>query len=224
MPKNLHQFVIKKMDYVLNYKDDKGGQKYRIKKMLNTISYDGSHYWDIISLANTEHQLKKILKSDIIQEDIFTEYKKKLSIEKPNSLTEYRFIDKIISLEGDMLVKVDRTSMLNSLECRAPFLNKKLWAFTNSLKEAFREDFPKDFLNLSKRGFGAPVGDWLQLSLKKELESYISTPFLKKQDLFNAPHIQEMVTNHLTGNQDSTFQVWNYYCFQKWYVNIYEQL
>lgn len=239
VPKSLHQFVSAKMDNVLNYKEDKRGQKYRIKKMLNSISYDGSHYWDMISLANTEHQLKKILKPDLVQKGIFKEYQQKLSIDKPNSLTEYRFIDKIISLEGDMLVKVDRTSMLNSLECRAPFLNKELWAFTNSLpekylmkgwdkkhilKEAFREDFPKDFLNLSKRGFGAPVGDWLQSSLKKEVESYISTPFLEKQDLFNIQYIQEIVNKHLLGIQDSTFQVWNYYCFQKWYVNVYEQL
>lgn len=239
VPKNLHQFVIKNMDYVLKYKGDKRGQKYRIRKMLNSVSYDGSHYWDMISLANTENQLKKLLKSDMFHQDIFMGYKKKLSIEKPNNITEYRFIDKIISLEGDMLVKVDRTSMLNSLECRAPLLNKKLWAFTNSLpekylmkgwdkkhilKEAFKEDFPKGFLNLSKRGFGAPVGDWLQMSLKKEVESYISTPFLIKQNLFNAPYIQELVTNHLEGIQDSTFQVWNFYCFQKWYVNIYEQL
>ncbi|MFD0799549.1 asparagine synthase (glutamine-hydrolyzing) [Maribacter chungangensis] len=239
VPKGFHQLVMGKMGYILNYQDDKRGQKYRIKKMLNSVSYDGSHYWDMISLANTEHQLNKLLKSDIIHQNIFSEYKRKLLIEKPNSLTEYRFIDKIISLEGDMLVKVDRTSMLNSLECRAPFLNKKLWGFTNSLpekylmkgwdkkhilKEAFKEDFPKDFLNLSKRGFGAPVGDWLQAGLNKEVESYISTPFLKKQNLFNVSYIQELVRNHLTGIQDSTFQVWNFYCFQKWYVNIYEQL
>jgi asparagine synthase (glutamine-hydrolysing) len=37
------------------------------------------------------------------------------------TLTDFRNIDKIISLEGDMIVKVDRTSMLASLECRAPF-------------------------------------------------------------------------------------------------------
>jgi asparagine synthase (glutamine-hydrolysing) len=36
------------------------------------------------------------------------------------TLTDFRNIDKI-SLEGDMIVKVDRTSMLASLECRAPF-------------------------------------------------------------------------------------------------------
>jgi asparagine synthase (glutamine-hydrolysing) len=43
---------------------------------------------------------------------------------------KFRNIDKIISLEGDMIVKVDRTSMLASLECRA-LLNKEIWNFTS---------------------------------------------------------------------------------------------
>lgn len=237
VPNGLHKFFIKNMDFLLRDKDDKRGRKYKIKKMLNSISYDGQHYWDMISLANPENELKKIIQSSFFKEDIFEEYKEKLAINKANNLTDYRFIDKLVSLEGDMLVKVDRTSMLNSLECRAPFLNKKLWNFANSLpenylmngwdkkhilKESFRSDFPKDFLNLSKRGFGVPVGDWLKLSLKKELESYILNPFLQKQNLFNVPYVQNMVVDHISGKQDNTFSVWTYYCFQKWYVNNYD--
>jgi asparagine synthase (glutamine-hydrolysing) len=238
VPNGLHKFFLKNIDFLLRDKDDKRGRKYRVKKMLNSISYDGQHYWDIISLANPENQLKKLVHPNFFKEDIFKEYKEKLSIQKANNLTDYRFIDKLVSLEGDMLVKVDRTSMLNSLECRAPFLNKKLWSFANSLpekylmngwekkhilKEAFSADFPKDFLNLSKRGFGVPVGDWLKLSLKKELESYILEPFLTKQNLFNIPYVQKIVVDHITGKEDHTFSVWTYYCFQKWYVNNYEQ-
>jgi asparagine synthase (glutamine-hydrolysing) len=52
------------------------------------------------------------------------------------TLTDFRNIDKIISLEGDMIVKVDRTSMLASLECRA-LLNKEIWNFTSQLPEDF---------------------------------------------------------------------------------------
>ncbi|GAL70759.1 asparagine synthase-related protein [Jejuia pallidilutea] len=115
-----------------------------------------------------------------MNDDLFDVYKKDTGITHPKTLTDFRLIDKVTSLEGDMLVKVDRTSMLNSLECRAPFLNKKVWNYTNTLpedflmkgwnkkyilKEAFRDQFPKDFLDKSKSGFGAPVGDWLKSSL-----------------------------------------------------------
>ena len=108
-------------------------------------------------------------------QDSLEYYKQKLPA--PSSLTDFRWVDKMISLEGDMLVKVDRTCMLTSLEGRAPFLNKKIWDYTQQLpeeyllkgnnkkrmlKDAFAEDFPKDFLHKSKQGFGVPVGDWLK--------------------------------------------------------------
>ena len=153
------------------------------------------------------------------------------------SLKEYRKIDKHISLEGDLLPKVDRTSMLASLECRAPFLNKKLWDFTNQLpnnylikgfdkkhilKEAFKEHFPNDFLNKSKKGFGVPVGDWLKSDLKNELLSYIEKSFIMDQNIFHFENIQRLVHEHINSTSDNTFKVWTFYCFQKWYINNYK--
>jgi asparagine synthase (glutamine-hydrolysing) len=153
-----------------------------------------------------------------------------------NSISDLRSIDKLLSLESDMLVKVDRTSMLASLECRAPFLNKKLWDFTNQLpdsylikgwdkkhilKEAFKEYFPNDFLNKSKKGFGVPVGDWLRGILKTELLMFIEKRFIEDQNIFNYEAVLKLVNNHLEGKVDNTFRVWTYYCFQKWYAQIH---
>ncbi|MDC6352772.1 asparagine synthase (glutamine-hydrolyzing) [Zeaxanthinibacter sp. PT1] len=239
VPKALHSQVLKYIYPLLADKHDNRGLKFRLRKLLNSIDYEGNHYWDIISLANSQHNLKSFLNEDWQYDEIFKRYQERLSIWKPNSLTEYRLIDKIVSLEGGMLAKVDRTSMLSSIECRAPFLNKELWRYTNSLpekflmkgwnkkyilKEAFKEDFPPGFLDKSKKGFGSPVGDWLRSGLQAELETYISTPFLQKQGIFKINNIQQLVTSHLDATSDNTFSVWAYYCFQKWYTNIYESL
>ncbi len=136
-----------------------------------------------------------------------------------------------------MLVKVDRTSMLTSLECRAPFLNKELWDLTNQLpdsylingwdkkhvlKEAFKEYFPKGFLNKSKKGFGVPVGDWLRSDLRSELLSYIDKSFIDKQKIFEVEVISKIVEDHLNLKKDNTFKVWTFFCFQKWYKKTYE--
>ncbi|MCM4154287.1 asparagine synthase (glutamine-hydrolyzing) [Arenibacter sp. N53] len=238
VPRSIHDLARKGLTSLLTTHDDKRGRRFQIKKMLNTVNYDGNYYWDIISLANTESQLSQMLRPELFRDNIFDEYKAKLNIEKPNSLTDFRFIDKVISLEGGMLAKVDRTSMLNSLECRAPFLNKKLWAFANSLpedylmkgwnkkyilKEAFKHEFPDGFLEKSKQGFGSPVGDWLRSSLRQEMESYIEIPFLKNQNIFNINYITHLVGEHLSGKKDNTYSVWAYYCFQKWYWNIYNK-
>ena len=134
-----------------------------------------------------------------------------------------------------MLVKVDRTSMLSSLECRAPFLNKELWNYTNTLPEeylmkgwdkkhilkaAFKEEFPEGFLDKSKSGFGVPIGDWLRSSLKQELLSFIELERLKSQNIFQVDTITGLVNEHLNG-KDHTFKVWSFYCFQnrlKFYI------
>lgn len=236
VPKIIHKSFNKIMEPALKVSNDNRGLRFKTKRLLNSIDYKGQFYWDIISLGYTKNSLHNYLKPSSLDDDIFTYYKNKTGIDKPKSISDFRTIDKHLSLEGDMLVKVDRTSMLNSLECRAPFLNKKIWNYSHTLpekflmkgwdkkfilKEAFRDQFPKDFLDKSKSGFGAPVGDWLKSTLRPELESYILEKDLIDQDIFNISKIRELVYNHLTGKEDNTFKVWTFYCFQKWYYNIY---
>lgn len=232
VPKGFHKTIAGLSNKYLINKDDTRGKKFQINKLLNAIDYDGDFYWDIISLANTSAQLEEIMSPDFYDSNIFQEYKDVLGKQKIESLTDFRLVDKILSLEGGMLAKVDRTSMMTSLECRAPFLNKELWEFANTLpenylmkgwnkkhilKEAFRDQFPDEFLEKSKSGFGSPTGDWLRQSLKKEIESYIEPELLKSQGIFNVEVITKLVQDHLDSKKDSTFRVWSYYCFQKWY-------
>ncbi|MBC3758991.1 asparagine synthase (glutamine-hydrolyzing) [Hyunsoonleella sp. SJ7] len=236
VPKPIHNVILNSSKVLLATKSDNRGRRFKIKKMLKAVDYGGNSYWDIISLANTERELEEILLPEVYEHGLFDDYKEKLESPLVESLTDFRHVDKILSLEGGMLAKVDRTSMQNSLECRAPFLNKKIWDYTNTLpesylmkgwnkkhilKEAFKDQFPEDFLELSKSGFGSPVGDWLKSSLKKELESYIEKDFLLKQGIFNPDKIIPLVKNHLSSKRDNTFRVWAYFCFQKWYNYIY---
>lgn len=238
IPEFLHKPILKYSKPFLTTKNDHRGKRFKMKRLLHAVNYNGDFYWDIISLANTANELNQIIAPQYQENNLFLEYKNKLSIDKAESLTDFRFIDKALSLEGGMLPKVDRTSMLNSLECRAPFLNKKLWNFANTLpenylmkgwnkkhilKEAFRDQFPENFLEKSKSGFGSPVGDWLKLSLRKEIESYIDKKRLEDQGIFNVSEIIKLVQEHLDSKRDNTFRVWAFYCFQKWYKNIYLQ-
>lgn len=231
IPKLLHQKIENLSGFVLKTSDDKRGKRFKINRLIHAINYEGDFYYNIIALGFQEKEIKEILKQPWLYADSLTYYKNKMG-QSNRSLTDFRKIDQLLSLEGDMLVKVDRTAMLTSLECRAPFLNKELWNFTNQLpesyllngwdkkhilKEAFKDYFPKGFLDKSKKGFGVPVGDWLRTSLKSELESYIDPKFIEKQDIFNYLEISKIVQNHLSGKIDNTFRVWTFYCFQKWY-------
>ncbi len=239
IPNGLHKQVLKLSSGLLKYKDDNRGKRFKMNRLLKAINYSGDQYWNIISLAFTDEEKVQLLNQDYLIEHTFNEYKTRLGQNNPRTLTDFRAIDKNISLEGDMLVKVDRTSMLNSLECRAPFLNKAIWDYTNTLpenyllkgwnkkyilKEAFADKFPPGFLDKSKQGFGVPVGDWLRASLKPELESYIDPKFIESQGLFKPDYITDLVKNHIAGKEDNSLRVWSFYAFQKWYHNTYLML
>ena len=230
VPENIHNQISSFAFKLANDKSDKRGKRYKLKRFLQSLNYDGEFYNNIISLGFQSTELCNLLRN----KSNFNALNQLVNNNSSETLKDFKSIDKQISLEGDLLVKVDRVSMLNSIECRSPFLNKELWQFTNTLpdnylingwnkkyilKEAFKNDFPNDFLNKSKKGFGVPVGDWLRGFLKKELLHYIEDKLLNDQDIFNVDYTQKLVYNHLNQMEDNTFRLWCFYCFQKWYFN-----
>ncbi|MDF0718788.1 asparagine synthase (glutamine-hydrolyzing) [Kaistella sp. PBT33-4] len=235
LPKPLFSLIKSAAGKLLRTSDDDRGLKFKALKMINAVDYGDDYYYNMISLGYTDRALMTVLNPGFYKKSIF-DYYKNLTGQRSKTLSDFRAIDKLISLEGDMLVKVDRTSMLTSLECRAPFLNRKIWEYNNTLpekyllngnskkyllKESFKEHFPDRFLDLSKKGFGVPVGDWLREHLKEELLSYTDDTFLREQGIFNTTEIETLVRDHISGKFDRTFQVWTYFCFQKWYRNTY---
>jgi asparagine synthase (glutamine-hydrolysing) len=239
VPKGLHKQIIKLSSGLLNTKDDNRGKRFKLNRLLKAFNYDGNQYWNIISLAFTDQEKAQLLQNNSLIDDTFAEFKTRYNQHNPKNLTDFRIVDKNVSLEGDMLVKVDRTSMMSSLECRAPFLNKAIWNLTNTLpenflmkgwnkkyilKEAFADKFAPGFLDKSKQGFGVPVGDWLRASLKPDLESFIEPKLLESQGIFNSDFIINLVKNHISGKEDNSLRVWSFYAFQKWYLNTYSIL
>jgi asparagine synthase (glutamine-hydrolysing) len=69
-----------------------------MNRLLKAINYDGDFYYDILSLSFQENELKEILKANDYVEDPLSYYKKNKIGNK--TLTDFRNIDKIISLEG----------------------------------------------------------------------------------------------------------------------------
>ena len=237
VPRFLHQSVLKVANALTKQKGDERGLKFKVRKALNSIDYDDSFFYNIIKLGFSDKEMSIYLNEKDRVKNPLAYYQQK--IPNPKNLTDFRNVDKMISLEGDMIVKVDRTSMLASMECRAPFLTREIWNYTLSLpdeyllkgnnkkmilKKAFENEFPEQFLEKSKKGFGVPVGDWLRQGMRNELLSYIDDKFLEEQDIFdiqNIQNIQKIVLNHLNSVEDNSFKIWTFYCFQKWYKNTY---
>ncbi len=94
-------------------------------------------------------------------------------------------------LQDDILFKVDRASMYNSLEVRAPFLDRDVVDFVTALprsykqqgrqtkyilKKLFRGRLPDEVLFRPKKGFGLPLPQWLRKELKPMVEAQLLTP------------------------------------------------
>ena len=236
IPRPLHNLNRLILNRFVKQRSDQRGSKYKIKKLLNALDDPQNSYLNIISLGMFDKEYRQLIRAEWHQKDVFHHFRD-LMPEKPQTLNDFRKIDSIFSLDGDLLTKVDRTSMLSSLECRAPFLNKSLWQFSLSLpqewhifkgqkkhllKSAFKSYFPDHFFDQPKKGFNVPVGEWLRTVFKKELLQFSETNLLRKQGIFSVEIVQKWVNAHIERKQDRSFQLWTFFSFQLWYFNIYQ--
>lgn len=134
-------------------------------------------------------------------------------------------------LMDQVLVKVDRASMFNSLEVRAPFLDYHLVDFVNSLpynfkcrgwntkyilKKLMTDKLPREIINRPKKGFGVPIAKWLKSELRDLMEYYLSEEKIKNGDLFNYKYVKEIKDDHLNDKKDNRKLLWNLMVFQMW--------
>lgn len=234
VPESVHRSLVSVLSSLLKTKDDNRGVRFKLNKLINGFDYNDNFYFNIISLGFHEQETKELLLEDYYYFNPLTYYE--LKIPRSATLHDFQAIDRVLSLEGDLNVKVNKTAKLASIETRSPFLNKDIWNFTMSLsenyllkginkkfllKKAFENEYPEGFFNKKKQGFGIPVGDWLRCSLSDELKNFIDPVFLTKQAIFNITYVTKLVNDHIEGRVDNTFRVWTFFCFQKWYKNVY---
>lgn len=156
------------------------------------------------------------------------------ALDKEDELTQTFYSDVKLILEGDMLTKVDRACMMNSIEARIPFLDSKIVDFsfklphnfkidgTNKkkiLKETFADLLPAETMSFSKMGFGLPIRLWFQSELRTELETLLSEDVIKRQGIFNSSYVDRLMKEHMSCKENHASKLWQLYVFQKWYNN-----
>jgi asparagine synthase (glutamine-hydrolysing) len=149
-------------------------------------------------------------------------------------LNQVLYCDLKLYLEGDILVKVDRASMANSLEVRVPLLNRvlvdyaallphsfKLHGLTTKflLRRALKGILPESILTRGKKGFNAPVARWFAGPLKPMLEDLLSPERLKRQGLFQPDYVTSLIKEHQARRRDHRKLLWTLVSFQMWYEN-----
>jgi asparagine synthase (glutamine-hydrolysing) len=131
-----------------------------------------------------------------------------------------------------VLVKVDRASMMNSLEVRAPFLDKNVVELVNHfpiqfkfkglerkfiLKKLMEDKLPREIIYRKKKGFGMPIGEWIKGDMKPLIEEYLSKENINKMSLFDYSYIRKILDEHYTGKKDNRKQIWTLFVFAMWW-------
>ena len=140
-----------------------------------------------------------------------------------SGLDRAQYADLKFWLPGDILTKVDRTSMAVSLEAREPLLDHRLIEFAANLPEAMRvrggqgkwlmkrtmqRFLPDDILYRPKQGFVTPIAQWFRGPLAETARNIATSACLARTGWFDARRLTSLAEAHLAGRADNSRLLW----------------
>jgi asparagine synthase (glutamine-hydrolysing) len=138
-----------------------------------------------------------------------------------------------VTLPDNMLAKVDRMSMANSIETRVPFLDYRIIEFMfgvhkdvkmngyqnkTVLRNTIAKDLPKNVLSGAKKGFNAPLRDWFKDESKNDFinKTYFSYPATK---YFDSKRMESILALNKSGKSDEGNLIWRIMLLNKSFEN-----
>ena len=175
-----------------------------------------------------KNEIKRFLKTE--PEKIYREYAD--SYQKDNYLEEATNIDFHNYLVDDVLAKVDRASLGNSLESRPPLLDHRMMelAFNISsdlkiknkqtkyiFKKSLEGILPDEIIYRPKKGFGVPLKYYLKNELKGLVEKYVIN--YSAHDFYKREYIEDIkkALNEKQWQRDYSRPIWAILMFNLWY-------
>ena len=147
-------------------------------------------------------------------------------------LSQALYFEATAKLTGDMLVKVDRMSMANSLEVRCPLLDHKLaelaagiphaWKMRDGVGkycflEAMKERLPDVVWNRPKRGFSVPIREWLRGPLREMLYDHLTGPRFLERGFVSPQFLNTLIQEHMDGRRDNRQPLWALLMLELWF-------
>src|SRR5499426_1198014 len=148
-----------------------------------------------------------------------------------SGLDHLLYLDSKTYLPGDILVKVDRMSMANSLETRAPLLDHHLIEFAQTipaslklrgletkyiLKRAAEGLIPDEIIDRPKQGFDVPIRRWFNLELREMLDDTLSDRRARERGDFDHRAVMAILDEHRRGVRDHARHLWSLLVLELW--------
>jgi asparagine synthase (glutamine-hydrolysing) len=198
---------------------------FKIKRTLMGLSYPPP-IWNAVWMSALEpRDLAQLFREPCDQEEIYSE-----AIEAWDRCAQPNLVDRALQfwtnlyLQDGILAKVDRASMMNSLEARSPFLDIEVvdlarripWQLKLHqgqtkyiLKKALAPLLPREIISRKKKGFGMPIGRWLREG-RFEFDHGRTFPHL------NVAYAEQKHAAHMTGRADERLFLWSYWLLGQW--------
>jgi len=202
------------------------------RKSKNTPENLAERYRQVTTPRFTRPQLQKLFNDNLndIESDELWFFKQNIHSDL-NGVKRLQWLDTHTFLPEEVLTKVDRASMANSLEVRSPFLDHRIfeWSFSLSdkvyfngnkkllIKKLLQDHVPTSIINKKKQGFSAPVSQYWN---DQKCNHILNDSSAITEGLFDKKYIQNLVNDTSINNYAERwllviFELW----YQKWVSN-----
>ncbi len=205
------------------------------KIFLQALSLDDIHYFTV---GLSENQKKSLFSADFLKTldglDSFKIIESHVLNDSVEYLSKFNYFDFKSYLPNDVLVKVDRMAMANSLETRCLFLDHEIIEFGAKipvelklkglstkyiLKKSMRKFLPEPIMDRGKWGFALPVDVWFRNELRDLIIEEVEK--VKHSGIFNYNYLSMILKEHLSGRRNHQRLLWAFLIFQLWYDNFH---
>ena len=195
-----------------------------------------SKYFENITLFNNELReelYSKATKSKINHQESENIMSTLLDKSKHfDQINKALYIDTMLLLPGNNLIKPDRMGMAVSIENRSPFLDFNMVELAFSipgnlklnngeskliLKRTFESLIGKKLTYRKKQMFTVPIGNWLKTDLKDFCYDLLLSPKSRKRNLFNYIFIEKMIDKHMSGEKNYTREIRALMALELWF-------
>jgi asparagine synthase (glutamine-hydrolysing) len=206
----------------------------RAKSTLQALARDSDEgYFHSVSILNDD--LRRRLYSESMNRQLQGYYALEVirrfmrNAPADHHLSRVQYVDLKTYLPGDILTKVDRASMANSLEVRVPILDhvfvEEVASIPPELKLSHRErkyifkkalepHVPREILYRPKMGFAVPLASWFRGPLRDRVRAALIAPLLAETGMFDMGFIATLVRQHQSGTRDHSAALWALVMFE----------
>ncbi|MBK1644907.1 asparagine synthase (glutamine-hydrolyzing) [Thiocapsa imhoffii] len=209
---------------------------YKLRHFLAGLHLDGARAhasWRDILSRDERREMMQPAWRDLFDEstaDPFSAFAPHVAAVKTcHPVDQAGYVDIKTWLADDILVKVDRSTMAHSLEARAPLLDHRLvefaaalpvhwklkgWRKKYLLRESLRGRLPGGVLDGSKRGFNAPISQWLNGALRDFARDTLASPRL--HEWVRPQAIDALYRDHAAQRRDHGLKLYGLLCLALW--------